>query len=95
MASTPIGTSIADAERDLILETLAYCKGNRTHSALLLDISLRGLRNKLNGYHRQGFAIPEAKRKEILPSALGLKMPARVKRDDPSCRDLTRAAVHD
>jgi len=45
-------------ERDLILETLKHCLGNRTHAANTLGISVRTLRNKLNEYAAQGAPIP-------------------------------------
>ena len=49
---------MAEVERDLILETLKHCLGNRTHSANLLGISIRTLRNKLNEYAAAGLAVP-------------------------------------
>jgi DNA-binding NtrC family response regulator len=44
------GITIAAAEKELILKTLAHCSQNRTKAAELLDISIRTLRNKLNEY---------------------------------------------
>ena len=41
-----VGRTVADVERDLILETLKHCLGNRTHAANILGISIRTLRNK-------------------------------------------------
>ena len=52
-----VGHTIADVERHLILDTLAYCLGNRTHAARILGISIRTLRNKLNEYADEGVAI--------------------------------------
>ena len=49
---------LADVERDLILETLKHCLGNRTHAANILGISIRTLRNKLNEYADGGVPIP-------------------------------------
>lgn len=57
MQSTPpamIGRTVQDVERELILSTLNYCKGNRTHAANILGISIRTLRNKLNTYKEEG-----------------------------------------
>jgi DNA-binding NtrC family response regulator len=45
---------LSDVERVHILNVLQKCKGNRTHAARLLDISIRTLRNKLNEYKKQG-----------------------------------------
>jgi len=53
-----VGRTVADVERDLILETLKHCLGNRTHAANILGISIRTLRNKLNEYSAEGVAIP-------------------------------------
>jgi len=53
-----VGRTVADVERDLILETLKHCLGNRTHAANILGISIRTLRNKLNEYAGDGVPIP-------------------------------------
>jgi DNA-binding NtrC family response regulator len=53
-----VGRTVADVERDLILETLKHCLGNRTHAANILGISIRTLRNKLNEYSTAGVPIP-------------------------------------
>jgi DNA-binding NtrC family response regulator len=53
-----VGRTVAEVERDLILETLKHCLGNRTHAANLLGISIRTLRNKLNEYTAAGLAVP-------------------------------------
>lgn len=45
-----IGRSVASVEKDLILDTLDYCLGNRTQAATILGISIRTLRNKLKQY---------------------------------------------
>lgn len=44
------GMTVADAEKQLIIQTLEFCKQNRTRAAEMLDISIRTLRNKLNEY---------------------------------------------
>lgn len=53
-----VGRSIADVERDMIINTLEHCLGNRTHAANILGISIRTLRNKLNQYKDEGVNIP-------------------------------------
>jgi two-component system response regulator FlrC len=53
-----VGRTVADVERDLILETLKHCLGNRTHAANILGISIRTLRNKLNEYSAEGVPVP-------------------------------------
>ncbi|MGE3996266.1 MAG: sigma-54-dependent transcriptional regulator [Variibacter sp.] len=53
-----VGRTVADVERDLILETLKHCLGNRTHASNILGISIRTLRNKLNEYASEGAPIP-------------------------------------
>ncbi len=55
-----IGRSIADVERDMIINTLDHCLGNRTHAANILGISIRTLRNKLNQYKDEGVNVPAA-----------------------------------
>jgi two-component system response regulator FlrC len=53
-----VGRTVADVERDLILETLDHVLGNRTHAATILGISIRTLRNKLNQYADEGTTVP-------------------------------------
>jgi two-component system response regulator FlrC len=53
-----VGRTVADVERELILETLQHCAGNRTHAAHVLGISIRTLRNKLHQYAIEGFSVP-------------------------------------
>ena len=52
-----VGRTVAEVERDLILETLKHCLGNRTHAANILGISIRTLRNKLTEYAAEGARI--------------------------------------
>ena len=55
-----VGRTVADVERDLIIDTLSHCLGNRTHAANILGISIRTLRNKLKQYSETGVAVPPA-----------------------------------
>ncbi|NOZ43400.1 MAG: sigma-54-dependent Fis family transcriptional regulator [Alphaproteobacteria bacterium] len=57
-AASLIGRTVADVEKDLIIDTLKHCLGNRTHAANILGISIRTLRNKLNLYMSDGVNIP-------------------------------------
>jgi DNA-binding NtrC family response regulator len=60
-ATSPlVGRKVADVEKDLILNTLDHCFGNRTHAANILGISIRTLRNKLKLYSDDGVEIPAA-----------------------------------
>jgi len=57
-SATLVGRTVADVERDLIIDTLQHCLGNRTHAANILGISIRTLRNKLNQYQSEGVPVP-------------------------------------
>lgn len=57
-----IGQTVFEVERDLIIETLRACDGNRTRAAKILGISLRTLRNKINEYDAEGLDIPAPRR---------------------------------
>ncbi len=54
-----VGQTVANVERDLIIDTLLHCIGNRTHAATILGISIRTLRNKLKLYDEQGYSVPQ------------------------------------
>ncbi len=53
-----VGRTVAEVERDLILDTVSHCLGNRTHAANILGISIRTLRNKLKQYAQEGVQVP-------------------------------------
>ncbi len=53
-----VGRTIAEVERDMIINTLEHCLGNRTHAANILGISIRTLRNKLHQYKDEGLSLP-------------------------------------
>ena len=57
-AAQLVGRTVAEVEKDLIIDTLKHCLGNRTHAANILGISIRTLRNKLNLYQSEGSPIP-------------------------------------
>ncbi len=52
-----IGSTVGEIERELVLQTLVRCQGNRTHAARLLGISVRTLRNKIRGYSADGIEV--------------------------------------
>jgi DNA-binding NtrC family response regulator len=53
-----VGRRVEEVERDLIIETLSHCLGNRTRAAEMLGISIRTLRNKLHEYRAAGVPVP-------------------------------------
>jgi two-component system, response regulator FlrC len=53
-----IGHTLAHVEREFILQTLRFHRGNRTRAAGLLGISIRALRNKIRDYRNQGEDVP-------------------------------------
>lgn len=53
-----VGRTLAEVERNMILDTLGTCGGNRTQAANILGISIRTLRNKLSQY-AQGTKSPD------------------------------------
>jgi DNA-binding NtrC family response regulator len=63
-----VGRTVADVERDLIIDTLSHCLGNRTHAANILGISIRTLRNKLKQYSDDGLNVPPPREGERMPA---------------------------
>ena len=53
-----IGSTVEAIERELVLQTLARCDGNRTRAARVLGLSVRTLRNKIRQYATDGRDIP-------------------------------------
>ena len=50
----PVGATVAEAERRLILTTLAHYDGNKVKTAEVLAISLKTLYNRLSAYQSAG-----------------------------------------
>ncbi len=48
----PIGTTLADAEREVLLATLRHCGGNKRRTAEMLGVSVKTIYNKLVGDSR-------------------------------------------
>jgi len=59
------GMALADVERTHILETLRRCAGNRTHTARVLQISIRCLRMRLNAY-----GTPDRTELNLMPASI-------------------------
>lgn len=74
------GLTLAEVERQHILDTLECCHGNRTHAARLLGISLRSLRIKLHDYVQSGCAVCEPR------TSLGQFLCERAKSPLAPCR---------
>jgi DNA-binding NtrC family response regulator len=53
-----IGSTVGEIERELVLQTLIRCNGNRTRAARLLGLSVRTLRNKIRTYSADGIEVP-------------------------------------
>lgn len=53
-----IGRPLHLMERDVIIATLMRNGGNRTHTAKMLGLSIRALRNKISLYSSQGIEVP-------------------------------------
>jgi DNA-binding NtrC family response regulator len=53
--------TLAELEKQHIFVALDRCKGNRTHAAKILDVSIRTLRNKLHEYNGTGAKSEEDK----------------------------------
>ena len=52
-----IGSTVEEIERELVLQTLARCDGNRTRAARLLGLSVRTMRNKIRQYGTDGVEV--------------------------------------
>ena len=53
-----IGSTVGEIERELVLQTLARCDGNRTRASRVLGVSVRTLRNKIRQYSAEGIDVP-------------------------------------
>jgi DNA-binding protein Fis len=58
IADNLVGCTLAEVERALVLNTLAYVDGNRTQAAMALGISIRCLRDKIRRLRTLGLAVP-------------------------------------
>ncbi|MBR1144426.1 helix-turn-helix domain-containing protein [Bradyrhizobium sp. AUGA SZCCT0431] len=53
-----IGSTVEAVERELVVQTLVRCDGNRTRAARVLGFSVRTLRNKIRQYTTDGLDVP-------------------------------------
>lgn len=51
------GRTLNEIEKSVIIDALQYHKGNRTHTAKALGISIRTLRNKIAEYKKDGIIL--------------------------------------
>jgi two-component system, response regulator FlrC len=65
-ASGFVGQPLHLMEREVIIGTLQATNGNRTRTALMLGLSIRALRNKINLYAAQGIEVPPS----VAPSSI-------------------------
>jgi Bacterial regulatory protein, Fis family len=79
-----IGSTVEAIERELVLQTLARCHGNRTHAARVLGLSVRTMRNKIRQYAIDGVDIHL--QVDLLPAQA--QIPVQV------CDQLARRANH-
>ena len=59
-----VGRRLADVERDLILDTLRFCLGNRTQAAKMLGVSIRTMRYRLKEFASDGLSIPPTEQRQ-------------------------------
>lgn len=55
-----VGQTVEAVERELILQTLTRCRGNRTSASSILGISVRTMRNKLKTFIEAGIPVAPA-----------------------------------
>ena len=60
IAGNLVGCTLAEVERALVLNTLAYVDGNRTQAAMALGISIRCLRDKIRRLRTLGVEVPSS-----------------------------------
>ena len=63
----PIGTTVEEAEKGLILRTLEHTRNNKTRAAEILGISLKTLHNKLKEYGAKEFGVGARESRARLP----------------------------
>lgn len=64
--------TLATVEKEHILQTLKIARGNRTHAAQILGISLRTLRNKIRQYRTEGTFVQNNRAGRVSKKELAL-----------------------
>ena len=64
--------TLAVVEKEHILQTLKIARGNRTHAAQILGISLRTLRNKIRLYRTEGTFVQNNRAGRVSKKELAL-----------------------
>ncbi len=64
--------TLAQVEKEHILQTLRIARQNRTHAAQILGISLRTLRNKIRQYRVEGTFVPNNRAGRVTKKELAL-----------------------
>lgn len=64
--------TLATVEKEHILQTLKIARGNRTHAAQILGISLRTLRNKIRQYRIEGTFVANNRAGRVSKKELAL-----------------------
>jgi DNA-binding NtrC family response regulator len=59
MIQIPVGATMAEIEREVIMRSLIANSGNKTATADMLGISRRSIYNKLAEYTKKGLIIPK------------------------------------
>ena len=62
----PIGTTLAEAERAMLLATLRHCGGSKRRTAEMLGVSVKTIYNKVVGLHEESVPAPATSRGEAL-----------------------------
>jgi DNA-binding NtrC family response regulator len=58
----PIGTTLAETERAVLLATLRHCGGSKRRTAEMLGVSVKTIYNKVVGLHEESLPASAASR---------------------------------
>jgi two-component system, response regulator FlrC len=56
-----VGTSWVDIQRQVILETLRHCHGNRVRTSRVLGIAVKTVFNKIREYRAEGCDVTQSR----------------------------------